>query len=61
MLASVHAVAGEMVVAEAEIWLATKVSAAVTTLSTAAAIATTTTAVSQCCRCHRRCHSPCLF
>ena len=46
MLTSVHAVAAEMVVAAAEIWLATKVSAAVTTLSAAAAIATTATAVS---------------
>ncbi len=46
MLTSVHAVAVEMVVAAAEIWLATKVPAAITTLSAAAAIATTATAVS---------------
>ena len=45
MLTSVHAVAAEMVVAAAEIWLATKVSSAITTLSAAAAIATTATAV----------------
>ena len=41
MLTSVHAVAAEMVVAVAEIWLATKVFSAVLTLSAAAAIATT--------------------
>jgi hypothetical protein len=46
MLTSVHAVAAEMVVAAVEFWLATKVSTAVTTLSAAAAIATTTSAVS---------------
>jgi hypothetical protein len=46
MLTSIHAVAAEMVVAAAEIWLATKVSAAVTTLFAAAAIATTAIAVS---------------
>jgi hypothetical protein len=46
MLTSVHAVAAEMVVAAAEIWLATEVSAAVITLSAATAIATTATAVS---------------
>ncbi len=45
MLTSVHAVAVEMVVAAAEIWLATKVSAALNTLSAAAAIATTATRV----------------
>ena len=44
MLTSVHTAAVEMVVAAAaEIWLATKVSAAVTTLSAAAVIATTAT------------------
>jgi hypothetical protein len=46
MLTSVHAVAAELVVAAAKIWLATKVSAAVTTLFAAAVIATTATAVS---------------
>jgi hypothetical protein len=70
MLTSVHAVAAETVVAAAEIWLATKVSAAVTTLSDAAAIATTASAVSfavafshrhQCRRCQRRCHFHRLF
>ena len=42
MLTSVHAVAAEMVMGAAEMWLATKVSAAISTLSAAAAIATTT-------------------
>ncbi len=47
MLTSVHTAAVEMVVAAAaEIWLATKVSAAVTTLSSTPAIATTANAVS---------------
>ena len=39
----VHSVAVEMVVAALEVWLATKVSAAVTTLSAAAAVARTVT------------------
>jgi hypothetical protein len=46
MLTSIHAATAEMLVAAVEIWLATKVSAAVTTFSAVAAIATTATAVS---------------
>ncbi len=56
----VHVVPAEMVVAAAEIWLATKVSAAVTTLFAATAAATTATGVSFAvafshCHQHHRC------
>jgi hypothetical protein len=72
MVTSVHAVAAKMVVAAAEMWLGTKVSDVVTTVSAAAAIAMTATVVSFAVafsHCHQHCHRrhrcgcrfPCLF